>query len=785
MKLIYAMFVWMAGVGFQHTTDVDFPFGVVVVVSAFAFALVWMREVRWWRWLALGVLLFSLGAWRFSAVQGNTTDALVPLQNQGTVSVEGVVVREPDTRDTVTLLRVEVDRVLWLGTWRERSGAVQMLVGAEDEINFGDRIVATGVLRPAAVLDTFNYGDYLARRGINSVMSPRDVNVIGSGEGSQWRGLLLSIKQRAELNIERNLPEPQASLLTGILLGDDNDMPPEVEDAFIATGTSHIIAISGFNMALIAGLISSTLGNLLTRRWLVFWLSVTLILGYTVFVGAEPSVLRAAVMSSVLVLGQTIRQNTFVPASLAFVVLVMGMLDPWMLWDVGFQLSFAAVLGMMLLVEPMENFLQRTTQVAYGYRVGRWLRVTLSEAFVVSLAAQIFVLPLILHYFGRLSVLSLLANLLIVPVQAFVLVIGGMATMIGVLWEPPGRVVFPAVWLPLSWTTFIVRELAEAPWALLDLRISSAVLGMGVIVGLGMTFLAATDPYRYRAFLRQSGVWLAAGVVFIVALSLLATLWQRQVNQPDGRLHVTYLDAGLSNSVLIESPDGALFLIDGGPYPSRLLNAIGDRVPAHKRTIDTLFISHDDDEDIGAIHTLAERYTIQTVITAVRDSREQRYVDLLSDLETEGTVILNADEGHRIQTSDGVLLEILAPQRWEGVEGGLVVRLSYKDAVFLFTHELDTPQETQLLQDTYRIQATVLQVADHGRPGSNSQRWAATVGPQVAVLQNDPSHFQSEVVTQVIQNFGGAYLYRTDEHGHITISTNGTTLDIQTERFPD
>lgn len=784
MKIIAATFIWLAGVIFQNSIDHNLPLGLLTLSSAFLFAMVWMRDQSWLRWLTLGVLLFSLGAWRFAAVQDNSDD-LVPLQNEGTVSIDGVVVREPDTRDTVALLRVDVERVLWLGAWHEGTGTVQLLVRRENDITFGDRIVATGVLRPAAVLDTFNYGDYLARQGVNSVLSPQDINIVGEGEGPAWRGALLSLKQRAEHTIEHHLPDPQASLLTGILLGDDNDMSPDVEDAFIATGTSHIIAISGFNMALIAGLISSTLGKLFTQRWLVLWVSVSLIIGYTVFVGAEAPVVRAAIMSSLLVLGQTIRHKTFVPASLAFVVLLMGMLDPWALWDVGFQLSFAAVLGMMLLVPPLEHRFQQLTQAVFTERAGRWLQVLLSEALVVSLAAQVFVLPLVLHYFGQLSMMSLLANLLIVPVQAYVLILGAIATIIGIVLAPLGAVAFQAVWLPLTWTTFIVRELAESPWALLDLQISSGVLAVSVIIALSMTIFSATAPRHYRTALSYCGVWLAMGTVVVVSLSLLSITMQYRTNQPDGRLHVTYLDAGLSNSVIIESPGGALFLIDGGPYPSRLLNAIGDRVPPYKRSVDVLFITHDDEEDIGAIRALAERYTIQTLVTSVRNSREQRYFDLLHDLEDNGTIVLQADAGHRLRTGDGVLLEILAPNQWTEITGGLVLRLQYEDAVFLFTHELEPPQELQLLRDGARVQATVLQIADHGQDDSNGRRWVSAVGAQVAVLQNDPSHFQSEVVSQVLDNFAGATLYRTDQHGHITITSDGETLDIKTERIPD
>lgn len=784
MRLITFTLIWLAGVLLQYYIDFNLPFGILLLGSALAFALLWSSRWRLAALISFGAVMFVIGAWRFAAVQ-ETTDQLVPIQNQGTVTIEGVVVREPDTRDTVSFLRVAVDRVLWLGVWHNWQGTVQLTVPRSRQVDFGDRIVATGVLRPAPELDEFSYSAYLARRGINSTLSPQNLQVIAHNQGEWWRGVRLSLKQRAEYLIERNLPEPQSSLLTGILLGDDSDMPPNVEDAFIATGTSHIIAISGFNMAIVAGIISGTLGRLTDRRGLVFWLSVLLIGMYTFFVGASASVVRAALMSSVLVLGRTLQQHTYVPASLALVVLMMGMADPWMLWDIGFQLSLAAVLGMMLLVEPLEQAFQNITTAAFGWRSSYWLRQTLSEALLVSFAAQVFVLPLILHYFGRMSVLSLLANLLIVPVQTYVLLLGGLGTILGLVWEPMGTTVLGAAWLPLVWSTFVVRGLAEAPYVFIDLRISSAVLLLSVGVAFAMTITAATRPYRYRAILRQILPLLVGGTVLVITLSLLANIYQRQSNQPDGRLYVRYLDAGLSNSVLIETPNGGLFLIDGGPYPSRLLNNISDMTPPQKRDIDVLFITNDDDEDIGALTTLADRYTIQTVVTAIDGSREQAYVDFIDDLVESGTVVLEASDGYRLETTDGVVIDVLAPNRFMEHGEEMVLRLQYQTAVFLFTHELDPTQEQLLLQDVGKVQATVLQVADHGRPNSNSLRWITAVNPQVAVLQNDPSDFDSEVVTPVIDRFAGRALYRTDYHGYIEISTDGQTLEVETDHTDD
>ena len=151
------------------------------------------------------------------------------------------------------------------------------------------------------------------------------------------------------------MPEPQAALLSGILLGEQNGIAPEIQDAFSKVGASHVIAISGFNMVILSGVVLSLLDKLKIRKKWAAGISIALIVVYTIFVGANPAVVRAAVMSGLLVIGQSIRRKTFLPASLAFTAIVMSALNPTVLWDISFQLSMFAVLGLMLFSEPLSQ----------------------------------------------------------------------------------------------------------------------------------------------------------------------------------------------------------------------------------------------------------------------------------------------------------------------------------------------------------------------------------------------------------------------------------------------
>jgi competence protein ComEC len=688
---------------------------------------------------------------------------------------------EPDVRETYTNVRLKVEEAIWLGEQQPREGLILVRLPAQTDVQYGDRLLLTGELFPPPELDTFSYQDKLAREGIFSTMQTSQFQRLERNQGQAWRKELLDLRNKTRGFIEDALPEPQASLLSGILLGDDSKLSEDVRDAFNMTGAAHIIAISGFNMTLIASIIKSLLSNLLPNKFMAIFLSLVVVGVYTIFVGASPAVVRAAIMSGVLISAELARRKTYAPASLSFAALVMTALNPYVLWDIGFQLSFAAVMGLALLVPPADKAFRQWMQRQFGESAGNEASKFLSEPLVVSMVAQVSTLPVILFYFGRLSVYSPIVNLLVVPVQAFVLMFGGLATLISFIFPPAGTLLYQGAWLFLTWTTAIVRSFATLPGASLEIFMPGWLVGVLGVSAIGAAILSATRPRWYENLLKERTQQLKVlftTVPLMIGVIILGLIAQAVIKQPDGELHVVYLDMGQSNSVLIESPNGAVFLIDGGRFPSRLMTALGDHLPPNNRQIDILWITSGERDDVAGLLEVVERYEIKVAVTAVEDSTGQEYFNLIQQLQREKTPIIQAEAGYQVQTTDGVTMEIVAPL--EG-ENALVLRLKYGEAVFLFTHTLSEDDEIALLaENRHLVQANVLQVADHAAPESNSEAWVAAVNPQIVIVQYDPASRSPGVDTGVMARFSDRRLYRTDRNGEIEIVTDGEKLKITT-----
>jgi competence protein ComEC len=243
------------------------------------------------------------------------------------------------------------------------------------------------------------------------------ITLESTNEGSPIYRAIYAIKDRARATIQRALPDPQAALLTGILLGDDSGLPPELEEQFRTTGMTHIIAISGFNIAILTGLLLAASRPLFGLRWSAWFVLLGIAL-YTVLVGADAAVVRAAIMGALFVIAtRLLGRPTFAPAGLFTAALVMTLVNPFIPWDVGFQLSFVATLGLMLYVGPWSQWTQNNLRRFADPETASRLTRSISEVILATMAAMLLTLPLILYHFERLSLISPIANLFILPAQ--------------------------------------------------------------------------------------------------------------------------------------------------------------------------------------------------------------------------------------------------------------------------------------------------------------------------------------------------------------------------------
>ena len=765
MRLVYLALGWAAGILLAANTPLRLPplwlaLAVVAILAAWR-----IRRIE-----AAAVLLLALGGLRMATTPA--TSALAAYNDLGGMTVEGVVVGEPDRHDDHVLLRVAAESVTRAGATTPTEGV--MLVSAPPETNarYGDYISATGLLLTPGKSDRFSYADYLARGGVYSIMEDTAVAVTERATGNDVISQMINLKASAAAAINAALPEPQAGLLVGMLLGNQRGIAPDVSDAFARTGAAHVIAISGFNMAVLSGVVIGGLRRLRVRPIPAALISIGVIGAYTLLVGANPAVVRAALMSGLLVVGRALRRETYLPASLAFAALTLSALNPLILWDVSFQLSFFATLGLALFAVPFERgFHALLEHVPLSSR--RVLDILLTEPLIVSLAALVFTLPLTMLYFGQFSPAALLINALILPVQPALLLLGGAATLGSAIVPPIAQALFWLDLLPLSWTIDAVRVFARLPAS--EVFISPNLIAAFFIITLGAALIKAAQP---RWSLNVTG-WVSRRLVVGAALAsgvgLILLIGALLFSRPDGLLHVWMLDMGGSNAVLIATPRGAHLLIDGGRFPSRLLTALGDHLPFNNRSLDVLFLTQPDEAQFGALPTVLDRYELGIALTTGQPNLNETYTNLMAKL-SPGTVV-NVLAGYTLETDEGVRIEVLHPAEQPTLgdsldESALVLRLTYDDVQFLFTSDLSVEGQQALLASGQDLRAAVLQV-----PHELDADFLKAVQPRIAVTQVDePDEDDVAALDMVV-------LYRTSDEGTIHLSSDGTQVWVGRDTF--
>jgi competence protein ComEC len=465
MPLIVLAIAWLLGILLADALNLPL-LAFLPIAGGAGLVAFFIRRTPRTRLVALALCCAAFGGARYAAAQIPATPSSVRLLNDsGEVTLVGVVAADPQRTAEGQRLVFEVEQVRVAGGTRRATGLVLVKLAPYPERRYGDRLVLTGPLktpREAERSGDFDYRSYLARKAIFSLMEPKQVRLVGKDAAHPLLAALLALRSNCQHILLRELPEPQASLAVGILLGLQSSIPDDVAADFSTTGTSHILVISGWNITIISTMLYGVTERLRLKKNAAFWAILATIWLYTLFVGASATVIRAAVMGTVVVVGQRLERPAHAWTTLFAATWAMTIWNPQTLWDMGFQLSALATASLFAYGKGTEALLLKTP-----LRLGwlDWAR----EALTATLAAQILALPLILYAFGNFSLIAPLANVAMLPMVPYAMLFGAICLAGGLLWLPLGQGLATVAYLFLAWLTEGARFFAQLPYAAVQL----------------------------------------------------------------------------------------------------------------------------------------------------------------------------------------------------------------------------------------------------------------------------------------------------------------------------
>ncbi|PIP27994.1 MAG: hypothetical protein COX29_03525 [Candidatus Moranbacteria bacterium CG23_combo_of_CG06-09_8_20_14_all_35_22] len=335
--------------------------------------------------------------------------------------------------------------------------------------------------------EKFDYRMYLAKDGIFYECKSPKIEKLNKNSGNEIYAILLKIKNKFNENINQLIPAPESGLLSGLFLGGSDQLSKSVKDNFSRTGMTHIVAVSGYNVTIIAEylmLVGIFLG--LWRRQ-AFYFAVTGIIIFVILTGLSSSAVRAGIMGVLLIWAMKNGRLANSQNAILFSACAMLLINPLLFrWDIGFQLSFLATIGIIYLYPIFENYFLHLVEMKHC------LVSTVAEILFLSLSAQIFVLPIIMFNFETLSLISLLANVLILPIIPFTMLFGFIAGAFGFIFQPIALIFSWLAFLPLKYETLVINYLASLKYASVEMKIAWWGIVIWYIILVGIIYFIKT-----------------------------------------------------------------------------------------------------------------------------------------------------------------------------------------------------------------------------------------------------------------------------------------------------
>lgn len=706
-------------------------------------------------------------------------------------AIEGEVLALPEFAGPRTRLRIGAIRALKGDEWRDATGEVLLtLEGNVDRFKAGDHVrFITRLKEPR------NYGnpgefDYKASLNLKGIFATgyvrkeRLITKIKDREPGALRHID-DMREGIRGFIDRSRAKNKESL-KALIIAEKGGIDNSLKEAFIKTGTAHILAISGLHVGVVALFFYRAILFVLKRserlilafniKKAAMALSLMPVLAYGALAGFPVSTRRAVAMVAVFVITFMMNRGKDFLNTLALAALLILILTPYSLWDISFQLTFAAVFSIIYLVPRLEGFFEKKEEEAklnhlkenrflHGVK-GVWTE-RIRPAALVTIAAGLGTSPILAYHFHRVSLAGSAANLIVVPLTGVVVPLLLISSSIFPFWEGLAGVVLgasDAVFTLLAW---VVRSFAALPYSSSWVA-TPTVLEISLIYGLIIS----------AANIKKSNYYKILVPVFLIVISADWGYWN-YLND-NGELKVTFISVGQGESELIEFPGGETMLIDGGGhYNSSFDTGEGIIAPFlwHKKIkkIDYIVLSHAQLDHMGGLKFIAENFNVKEFWWN-GDGRLGR----LNDAVSKGNIKVKVLDGTSEKISlSGVTVQILHPFNGLGFDQNnmcLVLKLTYGEKSFLFTGDIGADAEGELLKRD--ISATVLKAPHHGSRYSSSMEFLKKVSPSIVVVSagyGNVFHFPHE---ESMARYGeaGARVYRTDLNGAVTIKTDGKRL---------
>ena len=795
MLLIGISCAWILGIWIGSLFNIPAVL-ITSTILPIPFLLIFKRQRKNLALLILSLLFFFAGTW-LSPIMNNNNNSIAAYNSLSKVEFSGIVSQPPENKNNQYQIVISVKSI----NGHPVQGKAIYNDYSISALKYGDVIKGQGLFQDPPIFTEFNYRSYLAGEGIYSILKDLNYSITERNAGSPFMDFIFNLREQLSDSLARVLPEPQASLCQGIVLGVRNNISQDFNYDLSVTGTTHLLAISGQNLTIIAGLLLSLGLFFFGRRYYIYvWLTLIIIWFYSVLTGLQAPVIRSAIMASIFLLAEILGRQKYSFPALMFSAGIMAALSPNVLGNLSFQLSFMAMTGLIFITPIFTNLGRKAVYAGLGEEgLGSKVFTTVTDSFSVSLGAVIAVWPIIAFNFNIVSFIGPLTTFLMSPALTPIILFGTLTAFIGLFSPPISQVIGWITWLFLSYMILVATIFAALPgiyiknkpfniifvWLYYSLYLlfisTKSLFKQANIKKVLVTLMYWGDSLGERISIKA--IWIIPPLLIVAMLTLLAA-----VTMPDHNLQVSFLNVGEGDSILIQS-NRQNVLIDGGPSGQAVCLELGKKMPFSDRKFDLVILTHPHLDHLTGLLEILKRYSVKKVLISSLTSDLPAYQEFMKIMKEKNIKSITAQTGQQIQFNNGAVLDILSTSNIDSIgdpdQNAIVARLSLGLHSLLLTSDIGSETETRLLHERLVKRTDILKIAHHGSKTSTTDKFLQVVNPSAVVISvganNQFGHPDTEVLNR-IKTSGIKTIFRTDLNGTICFNINDAAIRVSTER---
>jgi competence protein ComEC len=455
----------------------------------------------------------------------------------------------------------------------------------------------------------------------------------------------------------------------------------------------------------------------------------------------------------------------------------MALINPLVLWDVGFQLSFFATLGLVLYGDTFQQAAEKLIARFFPSSNAEKFSEVLAEFALLTLAAQLTTLPIMAYQFKQISLISFAANPFILPAQPAVMILGGQAVFASLIFFPLGQLIAWAAWPLTAYTIRMVELFNAVPHGVIYLggfSLAFVVLYYGVL----LTITFAGSPIKsWLSSVRGRFRYLSEATILAVLLILTIFIWRLVASMPDGNLHLTFLNAGSADAVLIQTPTGRNILINGGPSASSLSDALGRRLSPLDHSLDWLILASTNEDQVASLPRLLPRYPPKNVLLGGNEQASFSAREVMQWLDDESIPVTQAEEGQTLDLGKGATLKVV---NISSAGATLLIEWNGFRSLLPIGENFDTINQLEYGNTIGAV--NVLSLAQSGYAQLTPPDWILNLDPQLTVLSVAAGDQEGLPDQDTLDALAGRSMLRTDLNGWIEVTTDGKQMWVTVEK---